>query len=109
MEEFKGTNGEWEIKTGNEENGRGKFSITTDESNIATIWDAVEEEETIHNAKLIAVAPEMLEALKDFVKAVENEDIIIYDNLDHDGFASTPSKIYQKSKKVIEKALGKNF
>jgi len=59
---FKGTKGKWRIKYGNYENGRGVFSITTHTTNIATIWSAVEEKETTPNAKLIAAAPELLEA-----------------------------------------------
>jgi len=56
--EFKGTKGEWRIEKGNENNGRGKLSITTNENNICTIWAAVDDSETIPNAKLIAAAPE---------------------------------------------------
>lgn len=106
MEEFKGTNGEWEIKTGNEENGRGKFSITTDESNIATIWDAVEEEETIHNAKLIAAAPDLLEAL---------QNLIFLHSCEQEGIGNSqpkPSQWFEavdKAETAIAKALGKNF
>jgi len=64
MDNWKGTKGEWRIEDGNYENGRGMFSITTHTTNIATIWGAVEEKETIPNAKLIAAAPLLLEALQ---------------------------------------------
>lgn len=57
--------------------------------------------------KLIESAPELLEALQDFVEAVEDEDIVMYDNIDHDGFASTPNRLYTNAKKAINKALGK--
>ena len=89
--EFKGTKEEWRIKDGNYENGRGMFSITTHTTNIATIWGAVEEKETIPNAKLIAAAPEMLLALQRIVA------------LGNTGLSLVASKKYAKD--AIEKAL----
>jgi len=71
MDNWKGTKGKWRIKDGNYENGRGMFSITTHTTNIATIWGAVEEKETIPNAKLIAAAPNLLNACKNAIKELE--------------------------------------
>jgi len=71
MDNWKGTKGEWRIEKGKENNGRGKLSITTNENNICTIWAAVDDSETIPNAKLIAAAPELLKALQIYVGQIE--------------------------------------
>ncbi len=55
--------------------------------------------------QLMKAAPVLLEALKGFVSAIENEEILIYDNLDHDGFASTPNKLFTNAQQAIKKAL----
>jgi len=41
-------------------------------------------------------------ALEMFTDAVENEDVVMYDNLDHDGRSSTPNKIYNEAKKALK-------
>jgi len=62
MKEFKGTQGEWKIKSGKEMNG--VYTIATNENEICTIWDAVIQEETNPNTNLIAAAPDMLKVLQ---------------------------------------------
>lgn len=44
----------------------------------------------------------MKKALQEFVSAVENEEIILKENIDHDGFASTPERIYNIAKKALK-------
>lgn len=41
-------------------------------------------------------------ALEMFTSAIENEDIVMYDNLDHDGRSSTPNKIYNEAKTALK-------
>lgn len=55
MSEFKGTKGKWEIKSSNVYSG--EYSLRNEKY-------APTFEEDEHNAKLIAAAPELLEALK---------------------------------------------
>lgn len=48
---------------------------------------------------------ELVEALSSFVKAVKNEDIIIHDNIDSDGFGSTVNFLYRQAEKALENHL----
>lgn len=61
-------------------------------------------EECEANAKLIACAPVLLKYAIEFVKAVENEDIIIQENTDNDGLESTGSYLYESFLKAINKS-----
>ena len=45
---------------------------------------------------------EIKKALQNFVDAIDNEEIVMYDNLDHDGFASTPNRLYTEAKKALK-------
>lgn len=48
---------------------------------------------------------ELVEALENFVKAVKNEDIIIMDNIDSDGFGSAGNFLYRQAEKALENHL----
>jgi len=108
--EFKGTKGEWTAYK-----NCSFWDITTDKYDRSIAFNILLFDEKMNslslsseneaNAKLIAAAPELLEACKAFVIALESEEIIMHDNLDHDGFASAPNRIFDNSKKAIEKAL----
>jgi len=56
------------------------------------------------NAKLIACAPEMLEIINEIIESIKNEDIIIKDNTDNDGFEARGFYFFNKLKKLSEKA-----
>ncbi len=101
MSEFKGTKGKWIIF-------REDIIITEAEIEDDVIcikpnlmqsqknWKA--------NALLISKAPEMLEMLKYFVEAIENEEIVIKENFDNDGFENCGNRLYNEFKQLIKKA-----
>ena len=67
MKEFKGTSGRWNIN---------KWGQIVDENNKAIVFTGLtlamkDNEETKANAKLIAAAPELLEALKNMVNVAK--------------------------------------
>lgn len=103
MKAFNGTKGKWfAIEYA------GHYNIQTGEfygNDNVLDYENYPKEEVDANAQLIAAAPDLLEALLEFTKAVEDEDIVMYDNLDHDGFASTPNRIFTQAKRALEKAL----
>ena len=46
----------------------------------------------------------MLEMLKEFVKAIEDEEIIIKENFDNDGFENCGNRLYNEFKQLIKEA-----
>lgn len=74
MSEFKGTKEKWEIDFDSEEP---TILIKSDNVDIATIEDFGEEfrEEIKANAKLIAAAPELLEALIEVVRISDRNHV----------------------------------
>ena len=74
MSEFKGTQGNWRVV----EDSKYMFDIMSDDITIATIWEEKAfrhskipiHEEVEANVKLIAVAPDLLEAAMN----IENDD-----------------------------------
>ena len=83
---MKHTQGEWNCDT-----NEGCKEIRTSIGSIAQT-DGINEEEDLANAKLIAAAPEMLEALKD-----------VLDTLDK-GMTGRQHKIYKRVEQAIKKA-----
>ena len=97
--EFKGTKTKWNYLS----NQVDRFEIISTGKNILSNDFPFLEQKA--NAKLIASAPELLEALQEFKQLIDDESITMYDNLDHDGFSSTPNRIYKKIEQAINKAL----
>lgn len=67
MSEFKGTKGEWKIYDSDDES----VTITIQDESQAIAFLPELFEDTIYNAKLIACAPKMLEALKEMISFAE--------------------------------------
>lgn len=70
--EFKGTKGNWEINPKASRNVRCE-GLTI--ANCSSGQNGENEEEEIANAKLIAAAPDLLEALKDLVRYCEENNV----------------------------------
>ena len=80
--EFRGTKGSWSCMV--DENYSDMYQVIC-KPNSSTFG------EQEYNAQLIATAPELLEALKDFVLAVESNKVILAEE-------------YENAKQAIEKA-----
>lgn len=94
MKEFKGTKGEWKILPTSEY--RKWVNVTSEKGVIARVFygeapPVVYKEEAEANAKLIAAAPDLLEALQEILEAVDNS---VWNH---------PS--LEKGKKAIEKSI----
>jgi hypothetical protein len=94
--EFKGTKGEWVSLTPN--TTKGWVDITSDKGVISrtfygTLEPTVDKSESLYNAKLIAVAPELLKALQ------ESQRYLVELGTTESGMA------YHKNMKAINKAL----
>jgi hypothetical protein len=110
MKEFKGTKGEWKlIKNGVEGQfspPRKKFlinairrSLINYVETIASITTKIDSEESESNAKLIAAAPDLLEALQEMLT---NFPLSIPDNLNE----IQQDEAIKKAEQAINKALG---
>ena len=105
--EFKGTKGEWRFKLDElrESDHYNSFELDFDFSetsaNNLTLWCHSDEltEEELSNAKLIAAAPDLLEAL---IRLTANAGLqkYVYDNQ-----GTLLSESFDKAKQAIEKAL----
>lgn len=98
MKEFKGTKGEWKVEYDNS-NYCESYLIETDKEHVCTIDFGYNDNnlEVVNcNAKLIAAAPDLLEALQMFVDAEQLTGV------DH---IVLSDKAYVKANKAIEKAL----
>jgi hypothetical protein len=105
--EFKGTKGKWRIKDISVE--REWVNITSDKDIIARTFygdkePIVKKKEAKANALLISKAPEMLEMLNKFVEAIENEEIVIKENFDNDGFENCGNRLYNEFKQLIKES-----
>ena len=93
--EFKGTKGEWELG-GNTVDGILISARHPQNRDICTVWkydhSFLEKQEAQANAKLIAAAPELLEALQNILIAIDSEKVILAEE-------------YEMGVKAIEKAL----
>ncbi|QIK58775.1 hypothetical protein G7050_02530 [Dysgonomonas sp. HDW5A] len=107
MNEFKGTKGAWTLDKPFKDNlGNVLIDIVSDQGCCEkcnrkngtylvarTFKNAVGNNESKANAQLIATAPELLDALQDLVKIVENGDVT--------------NHCTEYAKQVINKSLGK--
>jgi len=102
--EFKGTEGEWSVRRNLKLlevfSSYGTICVVARQSSIYSNVDSVAEA----NAKLISCAPEMLEIINELIQAIKNEDIIIKDNTDNDGFEVRGFYFYNKFNSLIKKA-----
>lgn len=111
MSEFKGTKEKWKCIFTSDI----KRAIRSEGGILMTFWKPTkyigqderydqELKETQANQLLCLKAPEMLEMLEKFVKAVENEEIIIKENFDNDGFENCGNRLYNDFKQLIKQA-----
>lgn len=84
--EFKGTRGKWEVV------GFPSVQVKGTDWCIADVEQSANDDENYANAKLIAAAPELLEALQDYLRSDLNE-------------LKELVRLEDKAKKAIEKAL----
>ena len=82
MKEFKGTPGKWIVKL---QNGRNSHDIIVDREDYAWVasvnqqfHDVATPEQAEANAKLIAAAPELLDALKELLKFCKSHNMDNY-------------------------------
>lgn len=99
--EFKGTKGEWNLVMTNEVESHLDIAINSDKDDcIAWVYSSSDYKDINGNAnaKLIAAAPELLEALQDCLESLE-----VYVK---DGFIMSNTISENKARKAIKKALG---
>jgi len=98
------TPGPWAIEKDSKDIVKVRAYATVATCTTAGLWDSkrtqvISPEECMANARLIAAAPELLEALEAFDKAAKESTTII-------GFAAKAFKLLTKTRAVIAKAKG---
>jgi len=93
MSEFKGTPGPWDY------NGYGRVTTADDEARF--VADAYEEDD----ARIIAAAPDLLEALKPFAECCNSIDPEISDSKDI-SYWTFQAGDFRRARAAIAKALG---
>lgn len=117
MEEFKGTPGPWHIKPVKAATVEGDLNIIQTGSatgkgyhiGYATTWTDSEEtkNEAMANARLIAAAPELLEALQTYMSAVKRMNEAMSDGCNVQGAILALIGSEDMANAAIAKALGK--
>lgn len=106
MEDFKGTKGKWAIENVSNPNGS-FYKVKVDNSESICNITTRDTERSRLNAQLIAVAPELLDALSEAANFIREIDI----NVNHEeGFANAMMNAIIRLEyfdMVIAKALGK--
>lgn len=123
MEKFKGTSGPWFVSDNQSEinkklSGKGYHFISTESGFYYDEHDSGFELSgcmSIHDANLIAAAPDLLEALQDAVSDLETTIRVGYDRIiELGGQCDSPEEMIssdssiRKMKRAIARALGKN-
>lgn len=110
MEDFKGTRGKWLYAPHMRD-----YKVRTDDGTkyhrMITICDVSfnpqRPNEAEANAQLIATAPELLQALKEAIPYIEDAIKLHVSNGCHSEFISEDKQFLAETKRVINKALGK--
>ena len=99
MKEFKGTKSEWKIDRHPEvdSSGRMVFRVSAEHS--------IDKDEIKANAKLIAAATDLLEALQDCLNTLKIIDDTVEKIKDHETYFNATRNSMELAQKAIEKAL----
>ncbi len=110
LTESKYTPGPWKVTTDRHGRPTMVFSVSRGKGVAKTAWDGYAEQsdkeaaEEAANARLIAAAPDLLEALK---KLLESEDLDIYPSSIECGYEFDAEKWAEAARAVVAKAEGR--
>lgn len=105
MEEFKGTKGVWTVENVLTHNGD-FYKVKSGDMSVCNITTR-NQEAARANAKLIAVAPAMLEALQNLIDVASKSEGIAGWHLNGEIETWEHSELLQIAQQAVEKALGK--
>jgi len=91
------------MKLNHTDNGNGQMAIIDENLRCVAFIPKLYPESDKY-IKLFENAPEMLDMVLEFLESIKNEDIIIKDNTDNDGFEARGFYFYNKFNSLIKKS-----